>query len=667
MGGGGGSVLIWILLSLGVLVRPVWASQDYPSLRVPAVTETGIVAFLCQNIGIHHDAIRDHLFLKSSDALFNTGPNVLQDCCHVEYEGGIRSLGRALNRWVGNLAQLFHGQQKYFVHELPFSVFGQYPNTVFVIYDGEFAMAIDDLSRGPTKIASLKSVKNLVVPWGYWDNINPRTFRIDDSVRVQNGCVCIGKSYLSGIMEFLRLFYRFFDQTIGLASRGNHLLPLSAHPHSLSRGFSRLMLDEFERPTQQNYLQNPDSNQEKIESPSTPVGQISLRATYRHGGKFADDYGVLTIILCLPMSGIMMAIGLLVGCPRRLLAGGRRWWGFVLFGFGLLLDIAACLSGAIGCLPWDWWHCLHDGQEHSQYDSFHGDKLYYKKFLTTYTFCTTVSDMANILPKDKQIAIIGALAEGSSIRSIERITGVHRDTIMRLAIRVGKGCEVLLDSKMQNLDCNYLQFDEVWGFIGKKEKHCSVDDNPELGDVWTYCAIDSETKLVPSFKCGKRTLETTAEFVQDVASRMRHRVQVSSDAMHSYIEAMEQAFGADVDYGQCVKVYAHDSAHHPEHKYSAPSFASAYRRPIAGNPEMEFVSTSHVERLNATTRLHVKRLSRLTLAFSKKLDNFKAAVALHFAYYNFVKRHNSLRCTPAMAGGVERDFLTVGDLVDVAV
>ncbi len=272
--------------------------------------------------------------------------------------------------------------------------------------------------------------------------------------------------------------------------------------------------------------------------------------------------------------------------------------------------------------------------------------------------------MAYVLPIDKQVTVIGALAEGSSIRSIERITGIHRDTIMRLGVRVGKGCGMLLDSKMQDLSCNYLQFDEVWGFIGKKERHVSVDDDPEMGDVWTYCAIDSETKLVPTFKCGKRTLENTTEFVQDVVSRMRHRVQVSSDAMHSYIEAMERTFGSDVDYGQCVKVYTHDAAQHPERKYSAPSFASAYRRPVVGVPEIEFISTSHVERLNATTRLHVKRLSRLTLAFSKKLENFKAAVALHFAYYNFVKRHNTLRCTPAMAAGIEKDFWSVGNLVE---
>ena len=272
--------------------------------------------------------------------------------------------------------------------------------------------------------------------------------------------------------------------------------------------------------------------------------------------------------------------------------------------------------------------------------------------------------MANVLSKDKQIAVIGALAEGASIRSIERITGIHRDTIMRLGVRVGKNCGLLLDSKMQDLGCNYLQLDEVWGFIGKKEKHLRPGDPTEYGDVWTFCAIDSETKLVPSFKCGKRNHETANAFVQDIASRMRNRVQISTDALHAYPEAIERSFGADVDYGQIVKVYVHDAAQHPEHKYSAPSFASAYRRAIAGNPEMELVSTSHVERLNATTRLHVKRLSRLTLAFSKKLENFQAAVALHFAYYNFVRRHNTLRCTPAMAAGIEKTFWTVADLLE---
>ena len=183
--------------------------------------------------------------------------------------------------------------------------------------------------------------------------------------------------------------------------------------------------------------------------------------------------------------------------------------------------------------------------------------------------------MANILNQDKQIAIIGALAEGSSIRSIERLTSVHRDTNMRLGVKVGKACGMLLDSKMQDLGCHYLQFDELWGFIGKKERHVRIGDDLEMGDVWTYCAIDAETKIVPIFKVGKRNRETTTAFVQDVANRMRNRmrnrVQISTDALHGYIEAVEQSFGADLDYGQIVKVYSHDAAHHPGRKYSAPS------------------------------------------------------------------------------------------------
>jgi IS1 family transposase len=272
--------------------------------------------------------------------------------------------------------------------------------------------------------------------------------------------------------------------------------------------------------------------------------------------------------------------------------------------------------------------------------------------------------MANVLTKDKQIAVIGALAEGSSIRSIERITGVHRDTIMRLGVNVGNGCARLLDVKLRDLPCHRLEFDEIWGFIGKKARHVQPGDDPQFGDVWTFCAIDAETKLVPSFKVGKRDIATAKVFVSDVASRMRNRVQISSDALRAYVDAIEQVFGTEVDFGQIVKTYEHDESQHPGRKYSAPEFVSVEKRAVTGSPDMSLVSTSYVERLNATTRLHMRRLTRLTLAFSKKLENFEAAVALHFGYYNFVKRHGTLRCTPAMAIGVERDFWSVGDLIE---
>src|SRR5713226_6494750 len=274
--------------------------------------------------------------------------------------------------------------------------------------------------------------------------------------------------------------------------------------------------------------------------------------------------------------------------------------------------------------------------------------------------------MANVLDREKQVAVISALAEGSGIRQIERITGVHRDTIMRLGVRVGQGCAGLLDRKMRGLSCKHLQFDEVWGFIGKKQRHVRPDDDPQYGDVWTFCAIDADTKLVPAFKVGKRDAATANAFVSDVAGRLKNRVQISSDALRAYVDAIEQAFGANVDFAQIVKTYVHDESQTSERKYSAPEFVISEKKPISGFPDMALASTSYIERLNGTTRLHMRRLTRLTYAFSKKLENFEAAVALHFAYYNFVKRHITLRATPAMAAGIAHDFWTVGNLIEAA-
>ena len=272
--------------------------------------------------------------------------------------------------------------------------------------------------------------------------------------------------------------------------------------------------------------------------------------------------------------------------------------------------------------------------------------------------------MANVLNTDKQIAVISALAEGSSIRSIERMTGVHRDTIMRLGVKVGKGCTAMMDAKMRNLGCTRLEMDEIWGFVGKKDRNLKPGDDG-VGSVWTFCAIDADTKLVPAFKVGNRDHATADAFVADVESRMKNRVQISTDALGAYVKAIEKSFGGNADYGQIVKTYGHgDMA--DNRRYSAAEFVSAEKKVVSGRPNVDLISTSYIERLNATTRLHMRRLTRLTLAFSKKRENFEAAVGLHFGYYNFVKRHNTLRCTPAMAAGVESGFLTVGDLVEAA-
>jgi IS1 family transposase len=368
---------------------------------------------------------------------------------------------------------------------------------------------------------------------------------------------------------------------------------------------------------------------------------------------------------------ILGPIALYVGCflfyyDDRIRRG--RFWVWLFRSLGVTF-----ISAGWGAFTLPVYHLAGCENQEDSDSAFHDRNTVTQKYLLTRpNYCNTLiaigsAYMANILNTDKQIAVISALAEGSSIRSIERITGVHRDTIMRLGVRVGQGCAGLLDAKMRNLPCRLLQFDEIWGFIGKKERHCTPDDNMELGDVWTFCAIDSDTKLVPSFKCGKRYLPTANAFVADVASRMRNRVQISSDALRAYVDAIEMNFGADVDFAQIIKTYVTDDSHIPERRFSAPEIVITEKKSVSGFPDLRLASTSHVERLNGTTRLHMRRLTRLTYAFSKKLENFEAAVALHFAYYNFVKRHITLRATPAMAAGIERDFWTVGNLVEATV
>lgn len=274
--------------------------------------------------------------------------------------------------------------------------------------------------------------------------------------------------------------------------------------------------------------------------------------------------------------------------------------------------------------------------------------------------------MPNILKREKQIAVIAALAEGMAIRQIERMTEIHRDTIMRLGVRVGQGCARIMDEKMRDLDCRNIQVDEIWGFIQKKKANITPDDDPRLvGDAWTFCAIDADTKLVPSYKVGKRDSATAKAFMNDLAGRLKNRIQLSSDALAAYVDAVEESFGADVDYGQVVKTYERGEPGTPERRYSPAKLVKVYTEAIMGDPLPPFISTSYIERLNLTTRHHMKRLARLTIAFSKKLENFEAAVGLHFAYYNFVKNHKTLKCTPAMAAGVERNFWTVADLVEM--
>ena len=269
--------------------------------------------------------------------------------------------------------------------------------------------------------------------------------------------------------------------------------------------------------------------------------------------------------------------------------------------------------------------------------------------------------MANILATDKKVLAVSMLAEGSSIRSIERITGVHRDTIMRLGVRIGEGCKEVMDSKMRGLNCKHIQCDEIWGFIGAKRKN--ADSTGRYGDVWTFIGLDSETKIIPSFVVGKRDSYHAKEFMDDLAGRMANRIQVSTDALAAYPDAIERGFGSEVDYGQVVKTYSVTNLNkEAASRYSPADVIKVEKTVVYGMPDVSRITTSHIESQNLTLRMHCRRLTRLTNAFSKKFENFQAAVALNFAYYNFCKRHTTLRMTPAQAAGVESSAWTVAEL-----
>lgn len=274
--------------------------------------------------------------------------------------------------------------------------------------------------------------------------------------------------------------------------------------------------------------------------------------------------------------------------------------------------------------------------------------------------------MANNLPIEKQVTAISALCEGNSIRSVERMTGVHRDTVMRLGLRIGEACEKVMDEQMTGLSCAQIQVDEIWGFIGKKEKQVTGEDYGRfVGDVWTWVAIDPETKLVPTFVVGRRDYPHANLFIESVAGRMKNRIQLSSDGLDKYLPVIDDVFASKVDYGQIIKVYNSPTLA-DQRKYSMPEVVEVKRKALIGNPEDSKISTSIVERQNLTMRMHCRRLTRLTNGFSKRIENFRAAIALHFAYYNYVKHHGSIRCTPAMAAGVSNRLWTVQDLVELS-
>jgi IS1 family transposase len=269
----------------------------------------------------------------------------------------------------------------------------------------------------------------------------------------------------------------------------------------------------------------------------------------------------------------------------------------------------------------------------------------------------------NRLSTEKRRQVIGCLVEGNSIRATCRMTGVAKNTVVKLLVDLGTVCSLYMDRELRDLPCERIQTDEIWSFVYSKEKNIPTDRQGEAGDVWTWVGMDADTKLVVSFLIGGRGTDEARMFMADLASRLRHRVQLTTDGHRSYLLAVKDAFKDDVDYAMLVKLYGSETKE-DRRKYSPAVCLGAEKQRITGTPDPDHVSTSYIERQNLTMRMGIRRFTRLTNAFSKKLENHTAAVALHFAHYNFVRPHSALGGrTPAMAAGVTDHQWSLDELI----
>ncbi len=269
----------------------------------------------------------------------------------------------------------------------------------------------------------------------------------------------------------------------------------------------------------------------------------------------------------------------------------------------------------------------------------------------------------NRLSHEDRVRIISQLCEGMSIRAITRTTGASKNTIAKLLGDAGRACMAYHDEHVRNVTAARVQVDEIWSFTYAKAKNVpTAKAAPEgAGDTWTWTALDADSKMIISYLVGGRDAEYAVEFIQDLSDRLANRVQLTSDGLNAYIGAVEDAFGDDIDFAQLVKVYGNVPG--GAGRYSPPECIGAAKRRIRGRPDIDHVSTSYVERQNLTMRMHMRRFTRLTNAFSKKVENHAYAVALHFMYYNFVRIHGKLRMSPAMAAGVTDRLWEVSDIV----
>jgi IS1 family transposase len=258
----------------------------------------------------------------------------------------------------------------------------------------------------------------------------------------------------------------------------------------------------------------------------------------------------------------------------------------------------------------------------------------------------------NKLDTAKRTQIVAALVEGCSIRSTVRMTGASKNTIAKLLVELGAACSEYLNKTLVNLNAKRIQCDEIWQYVGAKQKNVTQEmaEKKVCGDVWTWVAIDADSKLICSWLVGRRDPGCATEFIQDLAGRLANRVQLTTDGLKMYLNAVADGFGSDIDYAMLVKIYGDNSE--GQKRYSPADCIGCKKETKTGNPDPKHVSTSYVERQNLTMRMGMRRFTRLTNAFSKKIENHVAAIAIHCAYYNFCRIHQTLRVTPAMEAGI---------------
>lgn len=270
----------------------------------------------------------------------------------------------------------------------------------------------------------------------------------------------------------------------------------------------------------------------------------------------------------------------------------------------------------------------------------------------------------NKLPLQKRVQILSMLCEGSSMRSISRICDVSINTVTKLLEDAGEACLDLHDELVVGLKSERVQVDEIWSFIHTKEGNKAAAKNPtgEHGDVWTWTAIDADSKLIISYLAGARNLKCAEAFIGDMAWRLKNRVQLTSDGLDKYVQAVKRAFNGEVDYAMMIKIFSNVRVT-PERRYAPPTCTGIKKREISGNPDPKHISTSYVERQNLSMRMGMRRFTRLTNAHSKKYANHLYALALYFMHYNFVRQHKTLRTSPAMAAGIADRLWSMEDIV----